>query len=240
MDGIRLGLVGLGKIARDQHLPAIAATPGIALAGIASRHAGLPDLPSFATLEELLQPLSSIKDERLRVLLAVRLPDQNLQRAQLLHVFNVMLAAEGRVEEVSELSLKTLTEIQLKTISSTVDSAQQMCSEITYHISTVKDRSIRNMLLRYSTTLPFLMRSLELLTPNFRLREFTEFSESIAGTRNVEALLRTAQKLVSNGNSDQVIREDPEVREALAKVFPSTERGLEELSEIFMNMNIEN
>ena len=54
MDGIRLGLVGLGKIARDQHLPAIAATPGIALAGIASRHAGLPDLPSFATLEELL------------------------------------------------------------------------------------------------------------------------------------------------------------------------------------------
>ena len=54
MGEIRLGLVGLGKIARDQHLPAIAATPGIALAGIASRHAGLPDLPSFATLEELL------------------------------------------------------------------------------------------------------------------------------------------------------------------------------------------
>ena len=54
MGEIRLGLVGLGKIARDQHLPAIAATPGIALAGIASRHAGLPDLPSFATLGELL------------------------------------------------------------------------------------------------------------------------------------------------------------------------------------------
>ncbi|UPG73004.1 Gfo/Idh/MocA family oxidoreductase [Roseomonas gilardii subsp. gilardii] len=54
MGEIRLGLVGLGKIARDQHLPAIAATPGIALAGIASRNAGLPDLPSFPTLEALL------------------------------------------------------------------------------------------------------------------------------------------------------------------------------------------
>ena len=54
MGEIRLGLVWLGKIARDQHLPAIAATPGIALAGIASRNAGLPDLPSFPTLEALL------------------------------------------------------------------------------------------------------------------------------------------------------------------------------------------
>ncbi|PJN93022.1 galactose 1-dehydrogenase, partial [Amaricoccus sp. HAR-UPW-R2A-40] len=32
-----LALVGLGKIARDQHLPAIAATPGLRLAAVASR-----------------------------------------------------------------------------------------------------------------------------------------------------------------------------------------------------------
>ncbi len=51
---IRLGLVGLGKIARDQHLPAIAETPGIALAAIASRNAGLPGLPSYADIADLL------------------------------------------------------------------------------------------------------------------------------------------------------------------------------------------
>jgi D-galactose 1-dehydrogenase len=54
VEEIRLALVGLGKIARDQHLPAIAATPGIRLVAIASRHAGLPDLPSFPSLEALL------------------------------------------------------------------------------------------------------------------------------------------------------------------------------------------
>lgn len=51
---LRLAIVGLGKIARDQHLPAIAATPGIALAAIVSRNASLPQTPSFATLEHLL------------------------------------------------------------------------------------------------------------------------------------------------------------------------------------------
>ncbi|MCA0257560.1 MAG: Gfo/Idh/MocA family oxidoreductase [Proteobacteria bacterium] len=51
---IRLGLVGLGKIARDQHLPAIAATDGLALAAIASRHAGLPDLPHFHDVDALI------------------------------------------------------------------------------------------------------------------------------------------------------------------------------------------
>jgi D-galactose 1-dehydrogenase len=54
MAEIRLALVGLGKIARDQHLPAVAATPGIRLVAIASRHAGLAQLPSFPTLDSLL------------------------------------------------------------------------------------------------------------------------------------------------------------------------------------------
>ncbi|WP_185984755.1 Gfo/Idh/MocA family protein [Aureimonas mangrovi] len=51
---IRLAIVGLGKIARDQHLPAIAATDGVELAAIASRNAALDGVPSFATIEELL------------------------------------------------------------------------------------------------------------------------------------------------------------------------------------------
>lgn len=54
MSPIRLAIVGLGKIARDQHLPAIAATPGIELVAIASRNANLDGVAHFATLEELL------------------------------------------------------------------------------------------------------------------------------------------------------------------------------------------
>ncbi|MFQ8432557.1 Gfo/Idh/MocA family protein [Amaricoccus sp. W119] len=51
---LKLGLVGLGKIATTQHLPAIAATEGVALAAIASRHARLPDLPGYPDIDTLL------------------------------------------------------------------------------------------------------------------------------------------------------------------------------------------
>jgi D-galactose 1-dehydrogenase len=51
---IRLAIVGLGKIARDQHIPAIAGTEGIDLVAIASRNASLEGIAHFATLDELL------------------------------------------------------------------------------------------------------------------------------------------------------------------------------------------
>ncbi|TCK28381.1 galactose 1-dehydrogenase [Ancylobacter aquaticus] len=54
MSPIRLALVGLGKIARDQHLPAIAATDGIELVAVASRNAALDGVAHFATLADLL------------------------------------------------------------------------------------------------------------------------------------------------------------------------------------------
>ena len=50
---LRIGLVGLGKIARDQHLPAIAANPATELAAVASRNAhadGVACYPDLATL----------------------------------------------------------------------------------------------------------------------------------------------------------------------------------------------
>ena len=55
MSPIRIAIVGFGKIARDQHVPAIAATDGVTLAAIASRNASLPDVPHFATIEQLLR-----------------------------------------------------------------------------------------------------------------------------------------------------------------------------------------
>ena len=51
---IRLAIVGLGKIARDQHISAIAGTDGIELAAIASRNASIEGIAHFATLDQLL------------------------------------------------------------------------------------------------------------------------------------------------------------------------------------------
>ena len=51
---IRIGLVGVGKIARDQHLPAIAASPDFALVAVASRSAGVDGVPSYRELPEML------------------------------------------------------------------------------------------------------------------------------------------------------------------------------------------
>lgn len=55
MTDLRIAIVGFGKIARDQHVGAIAAVPGATLAAVASRNASLPELPHFATIEELLE-----------------------------------------------------------------------------------------------------------------------------------------------------------------------------------------
>lgn len=57
MSPIRLAIVGLGKIARDQHLPAIARTTGIVLTAVADPHAPpaeLEGLAHFRTMDDLL------------------------------------------------------------------------------------------------------------------------------------------------------------------------------------------
>ena len=54
MTALRIAIVGCGKIARDQHVQAIAATDGAVLAAAADPNASLPDVPHFATLEKLL------------------------------------------------------------------------------------------------------------------------------------------------------------------------------------------
>jgi D-galactose 1-dehydrogenase len=51
---LQIAIVGLGKIARDQHIPSIAATDGIELAAIASRNASLEGIAHFGTLDQML------------------------------------------------------------------------------------------------------------------------------------------------------------------------------------------
>ena len=60
MKPIRLAIVGLGKIAADQHIPAIAGTEGIELVAVASRNASIDGIAHFATLDELLAAVSEI------------------------------------------------------------------------------------------------------------------------------------------------------------------------------------
>ena len=51
---IRLGLVGIGKIARDQHLPALAGDDRFDLVATASRHAQVDGVPAHKDIEALI------------------------------------------------------------------------------------------------------------------------------------------------------------------------------------------
>lgn len=51
---IRLGLVGIGKIARDQHLPALAGDGRFDLVATASRHASVDGVTGYKAIEELI------------------------------------------------------------------------------------------------------------------------------------------------------------------------------------------
>ena len=51
---IAIGVVGVGKIARDQHLPALAASDAFVLTAVADRHGGVEGVPSFGTVEAML------------------------------------------------------------------------------------------------------------------------------------------------------------------------------------------
>lgn len=54
MAAIKLAIVGVGKIVRDQHLPAIAANPDFELVATASRHGTVDGIPAFTSIEAML------------------------------------------------------------------------------------------------------------------------------------------------------------------------------------------
>lgn len=66
---LSIGIVGAGKIARDQHLPAIAAEPGLRLAGIADPAGG-----DFVDLAAMLRALPGLEAVAICTPPAVRLP----------------------------------------------------------------------------------------------------------------------------------------------------------------------
>jgi D-galactose 1-dehydrogenase len=60
MNGIRVALVGMGKIARDQHLPALAENESFKLVGVASRNSKIEGVTNRETLAELLHAAPEI------------------------------------------------------------------------------------------------------------------------------------------------------------------------------------
>lgn len=51
---VHIGLVGVGKIARDQHIPSIAGNADFALAAVASRHGHVDGVPNYPDIETML------------------------------------------------------------------------------------------------------------------------------------------------------------------------------------------
>lgn len=60
MPRIKIAIVGLGKIARDQHLPALAANAQFELTAVASPHSRLEGLPHYTDLAALLRSLPEV------------------------------------------------------------------------------------------------------------------------------------------------------------------------------------
>jgi len=58
---IRIGIVGVGKIVRDQHLPALAADPDYQLVAAASRHGKVDGISNFPSIEAMLEAVPEIE-----------------------------------------------------------------------------------------------------------------------------------------------------------------------------------
>lgn len=60
MSTIKLAIVGIGKIVRDQHLPAVAGNPDYRLVAAASRNGRVEGIDNFASIGEMLAAVPSI------------------------------------------------------------------------------------------------------------------------------------------------------------------------------------
>jgi D-galactose 1-dehydrogenase len=57
---IRLGIVGVGKIVRDQHLPALAGNPEYRLVAAASRNATVDGVENFLSIQDMLDAVAGL------------------------------------------------------------------------------------------------------------------------------------------------------------------------------------
>lgn len=88
MDPIRIAIVGVGKIARDQHIPAINGNSAFSLAATVSPHHHGPEgIPHFASLEDLIENGPAVDAVALCTPPQVRYDLAALALAKGMHVF---------------------------------------------------------------------------------------------------------------------------------------------------------
>ena len=86
MNKCKLAIIGLGKIARDQHVPALLASPDFELSGVASPHDALASVISCLDLESLLKAVPDIEAVSICTPPQVRYETARLALAHGLHV----------------------------------------------------------------------------------------------------------------------------------------------------------
>jgi len=57
---IRLGIVGVGKFARDHHIPSILANPDFRLTAACSRHAEVQGVPNFKSIQDMISQTEAL------------------------------------------------------------------------------------------------------------------------------------------------------------------------------------
>lgn len=107
-DKIKLGIVGVGKIVRDQHLPSISSSGGYELIATASRNASVDGVPAYKDIDSMLR-----SEHRMQAV-ALCMPPQyryEAARAALQRGLHVLLekppgATVSEVEQLAQLALE--------------------------------------------------------------------------------------------------------------------------------------
>jgi len=86
MPKIKLGIIGVGKIARDQHLPVLAQSPDFELIAAASRNAVVEGIANYPSLETMLAQEGDLQAVSLCTPPTAREADARLALARGLHV----------------------------------------------------------------------------------------------------------------------------------------------------------
>ena len=109
MARIKIAIVGLGKIARDQHIPSLESSDAFELVAVASPHHQLDGLPSFADMETLLHAVPDVSAFALCTTPQVR---YELARYALRHGRHVLLEKPPGVAVSEVLGLVDLAKQQ--------------------------------------------------------------------------------------------------------------------------------
>jgi D-galactose 1-dehydrogenase len=86
MTKMKIGIVGFGKIARDQHIPSLRASDAFELAAVASPHHGLDGVPSYGDIETMLREVPDIGAVAICTMPQVRYDIARFALAQSRHV----------------------------------------------------------------------------------------------------------------------------------------------------------